>query len=113
MNEFEITVDKNNGTKGVSCVKRQLYMKRIEEDAIMPDMLVIAANLGNIFDDSKQVYLQILYTGLDRDFKKWDMDLFLDAAEYFCQVELDSEPTGFSTIPTQNFYPYEKGDVIY
>ena len=41
------------------------------------------------------------------------MDLFFEAAEYFCQLILDAEPEGFELVNQQNFYSYENGDVIY
>ena len=108
MEQFEITTDKNDTSiKGVACIKRQLYMRRLTSQGTFPsDMMVVVANLGNVFNDSTNVYFEILYPNLDRQHTKWDMELFFNAAEFFCQVELDSEPVGFELVNQQNFYPY-------
>ena len=115
MDEFKITLDPENYlTKQITCRKRDLFMRVVlEEDAFAPERMIMAANLGNFLDGGKSIYFEILYPKLDENHDKWDMKLFYDACEYFCQVELDQEPTGFELINQQNFYPYEKGDVIY
>ncbi len=104
-NKFEIHKDKT-----VACYAKQLYLQVIDEqETFPPEDLIISAQIEH--PGGTEVYFKIMYPKIDRDFKKWNMDLFFDAAEYYCQVVLDGEPTGFSCINQQNFYPYEHGEI--
>lgn len=111
METFTISLDtKDSKSKLIICKEKDLFIKVIpEQETFPPDILAISATIGI----GKEVYFEVMYPGLDPDYKKWSLELFYEAIEYYCQVELDSEPLGFELINQINFYPYQTGDLIY
>jgi hypothetical protein len=100
--------------KQITCREKDLYMRVVpEEREYSADRMIIEVALDDFLDGGKTIVFEVLYPKLDEKFNKWSMNLFMEAATYYCQVELDTEPTGFQFINDLIFMPYNNaGDYV-